>query len=94
MNFCFPVCVINKSDSAIVSQQITTGKQICLTLGGLLKKLGNYMCCNECRLTCVVVLMVMLIGYLPEMRNKHFMKLIMKIGIVNFSSEFLVKLPN
>ena len=37
---------------------------------------------------------VMLIGYLPEMRNKHFMKLIMKIGIVNFSSEFLVKLPN
>ena len=44
VNFCFPVCIINKSDSAIVSQQITTGKQICLTLGGLLKKLGNYRC--------------------------------------------------
>ena len=48
--------------------------------------------CNECCLTCVVVLMVMLTGYLPEMRNKHLMKLIMTIGIVNFSSEFLVKL--
>ena len=44
VNFCFPVCIINKRDSAIVSQQITTGKQICLTLGGLLKKLGNYRC--------------------------------------------------
>ena len=94
MNFCFPVCVINKSDSAIVSQQITTGKQICLTLGGLLKKLGNYMCCNECRLTCVVVSVVMLSGYLPEMRKKHLVKSIMMIGIVNFSSEFPVKLLN
>ena len=74
MNFCFPVCVINKSDSAIVSQQITTGKQICLTLGGLLKKLGNYMCCNECRLTCVVVLLVMLTGYLPENAKRAFYK--------------------
>ena len=44
VNFCFPVCIINKRDSAIVSQQITTGKQICHTLGGLLKKLGNYRC--------------------------------------------------
>ena len=44
VNFCFPGCIINKRDSAIVSQQITTGKQICLTLGGLLKKLGNYRC--------------------------------------------------
>ena len=52
------------------------------------------MLCSECRLTCVVVLMVMLTGYLPEMRNKHLMKLIMTIGIVNFSSEFLVKLLN
>ena len=50
--------------------------------------------CNECRLTCVVVLVVMLTGYLPEMQNKHLMKLIMMIGIVNFSSEFLVKLLN
>ena len=50
--------------------------------------------CNECRPTCVVVLMVMLTGYLPEMRNKHFIKLIKMIGIVDFLSEFLVKLPN
>ena len=50
--------------------------------------------CNECCLTCVVVLVVMLTGYLPEMQNKHLMKLIMMIGIVNFSSEFLVKLLN
>ena len=50
--------------------------------------------CNECRLTCVVVLVVMLTSYLPEMQNKHLMKLIMMIGIVNFSSEFLVKLLN
>ena len=36
--------------------------------------------CNECRLTCVVVLVVMLTGYLPEMQNKHLMKSIMMIG--------------
>ena len=31
-----------------------------------------------------LVLMVMLIGYLPEMRNKHFIKLIKMIGIVDY----------
>ena len=30
--------------------------------------------CNECRSTCVVVLMVMLTGYLPEMRKQAFYK--------------------
>ena len=57
-------------------------------------KIKSRTMCNECRLTCVVVLVVMLTGYLPEMQNKHLMKLIMMIGIVNFSSEFLVKLLN
>ena len=46
--------------------------------------------CNEC----CVVLVVMLTGYLPDMQSKHLIKLIMMIGIVNFSSEFLVKLLN
>ena len=34
------------------------------------------------------VYVVMLIGYLPEMQSKHLIKLIMMIGIINFSSEF------
>ena len=50
--------------------------------------------CNVCRLTCVVVSVVMLTGYLPEMRKKHLVKSIMMIGIGNFSSEFPVKLLN
>ena len=32
--------------------------------------------CNECRPTCVVVLMVMLTGYLPENANGAFTMLI------------------
>ena len=44
----------------------------------------------------VVVLMVMLIGYLPEMRNKHFMKLIMASLTFrqNFSSNRLIDLSD
>jgi hypothetical protein len=41
--------------------------------------------------TRAVVVVVMLTGYLPEMESKHFIKLIMVIGIVNFSSEFTVR---
>ena len=40
--------------------------------------------CNECSVTRAVVVVVMLTGYLPEMQSKHFIKLIMMIGIVNF----------
>ena len=47
--------------------------------------------CNECRPTRVVVLMVMLNGYLPEMQSKHLIKLITMIGIFNFSSEFTAR---
>ena len=50
--------------------------------------------CNECSVTRVVVLVVMLTGYLPEMQSKHLIKLIMMIGIVNFSSEFTAKFLN
>ena len=50
--------------------------------------------CNVCSVTCIVVLVVMLTGYLPEMQSKHLIKLIMMIGIVNFSSEFTAKFLN
>ena len=45
-------------------------------------------------MTRVVVLVVMLTGYLPEMQSKHLIKLIMMIGIVNFSSEFTARFLN
>ena len=47
--------------------------------------------CNACSVTRVVILVVMLAGYLPEMQRVHLIKLIMMIGIVNFSSEFTVR---
>ena len=47
--------------------------------------------CNVCSVTRIVVLVVMLAGYLPEMQSKHLIKLIMMIGIVNFSSEFTAR---
>ena len=50
--------------------------------------------CNECSVTRAIVVVVMLTGYLPEMQSKHLIKLIMMIGIVNFSSEFTARFLN
>ena len=50
--------------------------------------------CNEYSVTRIVVLVVTLNGYLPEMQSKHLIKLIMMIGIVNFSSEFTARFLN
>ena len=49
--------------------------------------------CNECRSKVVVVLVVMLTGYLPENASRAFNMLIWLICIIEFSSEFPVKLP-
>ena len=50
-----------------------------------------YYLCNVRSVTRIVVLVVMLADYLPEMQRVHLIKLIMMIGIVNFSSEFTAR---